>query len=228
MYDLVIKYPDGKIAAAEVTAAADEDQMTVWQTIRRRSPWIVPRLAGGWTVRILPSARPKNLLRQLPALLQELEQAGLPIVRGDVTSSDALEESTGRLGVIEAIRAFVAQAGRIVIMPPELPTKVGNSLPITNDPLGPWISQWVPLHPDNLVKDAPPAASEHHLFILLPGLNDAPSEVNYLLIEPGAQLPSTPPVLPPPFTHVWTMSTWDSGDGFRWSPAAGWQRFAKV
>ena len=33
---------------------------------------------------------------------------------------------------------------------------------------------------------------------------------------------------PSEITHVWTMSTWSSGDGFRWSAETDWARFTKI
>ena len=40
-------------------------------------------------------------------------------------------------------------------------------------------------------------------------------------------LPDADPDLPPEVTHIWVVSTWDSGAGMRWAPDAGWSRFAK-
>jgi hypothetical protein len=34
--------------------------------------------------------------------------------------------------------------------------------------------------------------------------------------------------LPAEITRVWAANTWDSGEGFRWSPAKAWERFAKI
>jgi hypothetical protein len=36
------------------------------------------------------------------------------------------------------------------------------------------------------------------------------------------------PALPPEITNIWTMSTWGSGDGFRWPTDGGWTRFTRV
>jgi hypothetical protein len=43
----------------------------------------------------------------------------------------------------------------------------------------------------------------------------------------GASLPVEYPELPGEVTDVWTVSTWLSGAGFRWSPPAGWSTFPK-
>lgn len=115
-------------------------------------------------------------------------------------------------------------------MPPERPEQMGAYSPTTGDPLATWLTEWIPdpIRGDNIHKLIRSGASERHLFVLLPGFNSAPLEVNDLLIEPNAPLPATAPVLPSEITHVWTMSTWDNGDGFRWAPDVGWEAFVKV
>lgn len=96
MHDLTITYPDGHTGAVEVTTAADDEQLSLWKTIKRHDmPWIEPTLTGGWIVRMLPSTRAKNLVRQLPGLLRSLEQAGLRGIHGDKASADQLSAFAG-------------------------------------------------------------------------------------------------------------------------------------
>lgn len=79
-----------------------------------------------------------------------------------------------------------------------------------------------PSRSGNLTKLARAASDERHLFVIVPGLaGTAPFEVNDLLIRPGAPLPTATPSLAGEVTHVWVMSTWSEGRGFRWSPDAG-------
>jgi hypothetical protein len=232
MYDLKITYPDSSIGAVEVTAAADAEQLALWKLVGGRGKrWIEPDLAGGWQVRVLPSTRGKNLRQQLPSLLRELEQAGTRVIRGDSSSPDRLALLVCRLGIVQLLQAPTDHPGSIYVMPPEkLLEEMGGYSPVTGDPLATWLSAWIaePSRADNLRKLAGSGARERHLFVLLPGFNRAPFAVNDLLIAPGAPLPTMPPNLPSAVTHVWTMSTWDTGDGFRWSPGNGWTRFAKV
>jgi hypothetical protein len=229
MYDLTITYPDGRIGAIEVTAAADAQQLELWKLIRRRGrPWIEPSLAGGWLVQIQPSAR-SNLLKKLPDLLSRLERADQRFVRGS-DSADQTSTLASELRIIEARQSPTDRPGSIYVMPPQRLGRMGGSSPVTGDPLARWLSAWIPdpSRSDNLGKLARSGAPERHLFVLVPGFNEAPFAVNDLLIAPNAPLPTIPPVLPPEITHVWTVSTWDSGDGFLYALETGWTRFVKV
>jgi hypothetical protein len=116
-------------------------------------------------------------------------------------------------------------------MPPERPLEqMGGISPSTGDPMARWLREWItdPPRADNLRKLAGSGAPERHLFAVVPGFNSGSFAVSDLLISPGAPLPTVPPVLPEEITHVWAASTWDSGDGVRWSPGAGWERFSKT
>lgn len=231
MYDLAITYPGGAIGAVEVTAAADRQQLELWKLVGGQGKrWIEPGRAGGWIVRILPSTRAKSLLRQLPDLLRILERAGLHDVRGNKASTDQSSALAGRLGIVQTSQVTTDYPGSIYVMPPERLSQMGGYSPITGDPLAQWLSEWVPdpSRTDNLRKLARSGVPERHLFVLVPGFNLAPFAVNDLLMAPNAPLPTMPPALPSEITHVWTVSTWSSGDGLRWSPETGWARFTKI
>ena len=64
-------------------------------------------------------------------------------------------------------------------------------------------------------------AEERHLFVILPGFAEAPFGAADLLMRDDAPLPTIPPTLPPRVTHAWAMSTWNTGDGMRWSAEYG-------
>jgi hypothetical protein len=68
-------------------------------------------------------------------------------------------------------------------------------------------------------------ADERHLFVVFPGFADAPFAETYLLMRPEAPSQTIPPDLPQEVTHIWAAGNWDSGDGMRWSPVGGWERF---
>lgn len=114
MYDLKITYPDGSIGAAEVTAAADAEQVELWKLVGGRGErWIEPSLVGGWMVRILPSTRARVLHKRLPGLLWELEHEGVSVIGARRTSADRFAASAGKLGVVEARQGATAHAGSI-------------------------------------------------------------------------------------------------------------------
>jgi hypothetical protein len=231
MYDLKITYQNGATAAVEITAAMDEQQIRVRMSTRGRGQrWQEPSLAGGWIVTVSASSVPKDFNRQLTGLLGDLEAASLVAVRGDRSSSNQLVARAGALGVMEATQWQTAYPGSIYVMPERPLDLSANYAPSTGDELANWLGPWVadPKRSDNLRKLANSGTSEGHLFILVPSFSLAPGTVDNLLIEPGAPLPEVAPQLPPEVTHIWAMSTWDSGDGFRWSAGEGWTRFTKV
>jgi|SRR5215472_3292021 len=71
MYDHTVIYPDS-MGAVGITAAADAQQIRLWKLIGGRvKRWLEPGVVGGWQVRVLPSARARNLRSQLPDLLRK-------------------------------------------------------------------------------------------------------------------------------------------------------------
>jgi hypothetical protein len=232
MYDLKIVYSDSSIGAVEVTMAADGERIGLWREVRKRA--LIrqePDLIGGWLVRLLPSARARELDRQLTTLLRELERHGRTAICGLKGSADQLEALAASLGVIEAFQSPTDRKGSIYVMPPEgTLEQMGGCAPLTGDPLAVWLGDWTnePSRSDNVRKLRSADATERHLFILVRGFTAAPFAVNDLLISPHAPIPTSPPVLPAGVTDVWVMSNWDSGDGFRWSPGMGWRRFTKL
>jgi hypothetical protein len=232
MYHLKIVYPNGTTGAVEVTAAADAPRTGLWQEVRKRS--LIrqePDLVGGWLVRILASAQARELDKHLPNLLRDLEQAGRKVIWGSRSSTDELSARAGNLRIIEALQSPTDRPGSIYVMPPEgSPDQMGGYSPPTGDPLAEWLGEWPanPKRADNVHKLASADVDERHIFVVVPGFPSVPFAVNDLLMAPGAPLPTIPPDLPTGITHVWTMSIWDSGDGFRWSPDGAWARFDKV
>lgn len=113
-------------------------------------------------------------------------------------------------------------------MMPDLPIdRAATFMAVSGDALPTWIEDVVadPDQAHNLRKLAASPALEKHLFLLVPAIvTTAPMSVTDLLIRGIA--PARPPKLPPAVTHVWVMSDWQSGNGFRWDPADGWLAFA--
>ncbi|WP_229076826.1 hypothetical protein [Actinoplanes sp. DH11] len=217
-------------AALEVTAAVDPELLKFWKVLDGRGKrWIEPSIAGGWAVSVRPDASVKKLRAELPGFLGALEQVP-PLYGRDILDTDpGFAKIADSLGVLGAHQAGTNYPGSIYVMP-ELPTeRTGGCVPQTGDALSTWIGEWTacPSRLDNLTKLARAAAVEHHLFVIVAGLaGTAPFEVNDILMRPGAPPPAVAPNLPDEVTHVWVMSTWSGGRGFRWSPDAGWGTFA--
>ena len=93
-----------------------------------------------------------------------------------------------------------------------------------------WVGEFLhaPKRRDVLDKLARSGRSERHAFIILPSFAEAPFGVTDLLMRESAPLPLVDPQLPDEMTHVWLVSGWASGPGFRWCRASGWDFFERV
>jgi hypothetical protein len=228
MYDLDVMYPDRPWAAVEIVAAADAESIQTWKLMNGKGEgqrWVVEDLQGGWLVSILPSASAKGLWKRLPGLLAELECQGVRRLAVEELAVDVADE----LGVIEAWQSATDYPGSIYVTIEQTAERSGGAVPDTGNVLAKWVGQFLlePRHGDVLRKLGRSNASEKHAFVIVPGLTTAPFAVADLLMRSGAPIPVERPVLPAPVTHVWIVSTWNSGVGFRWSQQEGWETFEK-
>jgi hypothetical protein len=149
MYDLKIVYPDGSIGAVEVTTATDGERTGLWREVRKRD--LIrqePDLMGGWLVRVLRSARARDLDTHLPGLLRELERDGRKAIRGIKGSTDPFEDLAASLGIIETVQSPTDRKGSIYVMPPEGSLEqMGGYAPLTGDPLAEWLGDWTNKRP---------------------------------------------------------------------------------
>lgn len=231
VHDLDLSVPGSRtFGAMEVTAAADGELIECWKLLNGRGErWIVPGLVGGWRIDVRPNARVKRLFAQLPSLLKSLEEAHLTALPARTATHGHLIATAGQLGVVRARQGGTDFPGSVYVLP-EIPIeRSGGWAAPTGDALSDWISDWVidPVRQDNLAKLKRSATSERHLFVIVPGIEStAPFAVTDLLMRPDAPSPTVSPALPLEITHVWIMSTWAKGHGFRWSPDLGWETFA--
>jgi hypothetical protein len=130
------------------------------------------------------------------------------------------------LGVVGAEQSGTDFPGSIYVTL-DLPAKrSGGMVAITGDPLAQWISSFLKDggRRDVRQKLARSGADERHAFVVMPGFTTAPFIVTDLLMRDGASLPVEYPELPGEVTDVWAVSTWSSGDGFRWRPRLAGRR----
>lgn len=230
MHDLNLFSQDGfLLGAVEVSAAADGESIELWKLINGQGRRIYSSLTGGWLLRLRPSTRGRPLLRALPTLLADWEQRGIQEF-SRWGSSDPTFAQAFKQGIVDAHQSGTDFPGSVYFTIDLPPDKAGGFVADTGDALAQWVGDWLrePGQADVLRKLAESAAPRRHAFVLLPGFTTAPFKVADLLMRDSAPLPTVPPSLPAAVTDVWAMSTWNSGDGFRWSADDGWVRFAKV
>jgi len=77
MYDLVVNYPDGRRAAAEVVSTRDPDALRLLAMARTIGYVARPELTRMWQIVVDPGTRLKQIAQEAPALLAQLEQNGV-------------------------------------------------------------------------------------------------------------------------------------------------------
>jgi hypothetical protein len=232
MYDLKITYPDGRTAALEVTSAANPNALALGKLIYGQGRWIAPGITKAWWVDVLPTCNAKRLRKKLPALLSAFEAAGITEVDTDrLWERQPGTEPAKALDVVKARYMEATDYPGSIYLNIHFPMEMmGGFVPDNGNALAEWISGWCidPARPDNLAKLAHSGEGERHLFVIVVGLGSEPFAVTDMLIRDSAPPPEIDPVLPDEVTHVWIMSTWGTGSGFRWAPDAGWLRFNKM
>lgn len=229
-YDLDIIRPGFPVAAAEVVAAADSASIELWKLMNGGDGrWLIRNLRGGWMVTVMATARYRRLRAELPALLAKLEEAGLTALPG-AAGGAGLDRVARDLQVASAWQGDTSFPGSVYLSI-ELPSeRSGGIVSESGDPLSKWLGEFLrePGQADVLSKLRRSGADQRHAFVLLPGFSTAPFPVTDILMRSDAALPSRAPDLPAEITHLWAVSTWNSGDGMRWAPEVGWRRFSRV
>jgi hypothetical protein len=231
MYDLRVLYPDGRVAAVEVTGAVDPDSTEFWNIMTGVGRWICEGLEGGWAVHVDPSARSVSRLREdLPGLLRTFEDAGTREYRPIQGYAKSRLELADELGITHAFQGGTDTPGSVYVYPEQPSDRVSGVVADTGDALADWLAGFLadPERGDVRSKLAASGADETHAFVIVPELTTAPFGVSDLLMRDEAPLPTFDPDLPLEVSHVWTVSTWSTGFGFRWSPSEGWSSFDKT
>jgi hypothetical protein len=166
---------------------------------------------------------------ELPTLLRQLEEQGIREVGDGPEHRGGFDAAANSLGITSLLQLDTAYPGSIYPTIALSAEKSGGAVAQTGDALASWLGDWIAQSEQahNLDKVVSSGAGERHMFLILPGFAEAPFGVVDLLMRDEAPLPTIPPTLPPEVTHVWAVSTWSTGDGMRFSPDIGWQRFDK-
>ncbi len=228
MHDLDIVRPDRR-DAVEVTAAADAESIELWKLMNNREDrWIVPSIDGGWNVTLDPTARAKRILGELPDLLAEMEQRGIPEYRRRLTRLpivDALEARAIALGIVNASQGDTDYPGVIYLGIHQDAEPTGGIVDPMSGALPPWVGAFLAdrQQADVLAKLDRSGALERHAFIIFPVFTTAP----FCVVDPlwRGDAPTVAPSLPCEVTHVWLASVWSITTGLRWCPIGGWSTF---
>jgi hypothetical protein len=149
-----------------VTTAADAEQLELWRIIHTGVRWIDNSIRGEWYVEVRPSARGRLLGERLPALLRDLEQAGITEFRPFERTTRLAAINQGRALQIEHARqAGTSYPGSIypdIVLP--LEQRLGFA-PETGDALADWAANLVndPVRVEKRTKLARPSFDERHL-----------------------------------------------------------------
>lgn len=220
MYDLNLARDGAVFGACEVTAAADQQCIEFWNVLNKNNGrWQEPTIQGGWGLEVEPSAKVRDLKRRLPTLLRTLESSP-----DDIDAHQDLKA----LGVKFAHRGGTDFPGSIYVVPWQDPSRMGGAVPENANGVVRWLSSWIsaPEQLHNVEKVRQSGAAEGHLAVLLPAFAAAPFGAIDALMRDGVAEPDVVPQLPSGITHVWVMSTWNSGAIFHWDSRA-WKSFSK-
>lgn len=229
MHDLWIVYPDRPAAAVEVTAAADSESIQLSKLINTKGRWIVPGIRGGWAVWVDPAralAMAKRLFAELPALLSELEEAGVTHVDVDPAAGAGgrWDASAHELGITNLIQsAGTNYPGSVYVELDQPLERKAGFVAETGDAIAEWIGGYLQSErASDLAKLARSGAPERHAFVLVPMFTTEPFAISELVMRSEARLPTKPPRLPDEVTHVWIVGMAYDVAGFYWAPEAGW------
>jgi hypothetical protein len=204
MYDLDLRWPDGRVEAMEVTRATSAALRQLWDRLNRRGKIDATECTRSW---VLPLAAGTNdvaaVRKRIDHLLGLVEQAGLTEFDEWEARCSVAVARIRRLGVDRGL-SFVPASGRPRIRL-ELPGRVWLEQPET-------VNAVVEDHAArNAEKLARSGRAERHLFVLL----DSGEEEAWSVMLDG-ELPEASPQLPEAVTTVWVATTRADGNPTVW------------
>jgi len=146
MHDLNICHGDQPRAAVEVTAAADQESIEIWNLMNGDGRWSEEGLIGGWMVELRPQARAKRLRRELPELLKSLELQSVTEIQRPTRHAPRRPEGVlaEALGVVYARQSGTDFPGSIYVTVHQPLDKMAGFVSESGEPLVEWIGTFPP------------------------------------------------------------------------------------
>lgn len=226
--DLRVEYHDGRTAVIEVVTDIEPGRAAVIQAARQDhtrpagrltgGPFTVPGLKRTWWVGLRNTTGLGELRTNAHALLQEADDQ-MTGNRHTVTDHGSdWERHLYRLGVTDLIRGPSQEPGQIWLLPPP----AGGPPGADETSFLQWIQDFLADERRADVRDKLGRGrhGERHCFIVCSESTDW--VVNGQLSEFSLWLPSTPPGLPQPITHLWLFNVETGGRCLHYGPQAGW------
>ncbi|MGH9223220.1 MAG: hypothetical protein ACRD2W_05435 [Acidimicrobiales bacterium] len=216
MHDFDVVLPGDRVVAVEVTRhTVSAENASRAETAKRE--WQFPALGYDWVVDMTVHHDVRHVHREFPALLAEVEAAGLD--RFD------LKHKTPSGPAAEALQAMRAAGARLLYR--HIEAKAGGGRIILGaasvvgstaaDVLTGVTERYGNLA-DNARKVASAEADERHLFIWVEsGQHQATSAMAFEV------LPERHPELPERIDAVWLATAYDVSQVWRWSRIGGWE-----
>jgi hypothetical protein len=221
--DIRIEYADGRLGLGEVGWYVDQELQAMWgNTFKRPRHQVVelPAGAGKWMVSLTKGASIKALYAGLPALVVQLNAAGLSKfeVYGEWPRGEPADTLRG-LGI-----DYLSQLDRTGDVAYYFMPASGGIVPFEADSIVDWIDSVIvdPNYRDTTQKLLGRNADERHVFLMAGSAT--PFGVDERLRRLNESVPKRPPAVPEGITHVWCVSQFLPPEGLAalWVSGHGW------
>ncbi len=211
MYDLDLRWSDGRVEAMEVTTATSATLRKVAQRIERQGPVIAKDSTRDWFVWLAAGTTDVSSVRaKIDHLLSLVEQAGITRFGAQERTSAAVASLHQEAGVLSGLsREAKRQQPRIVL---HLPQHWWRHQPETVNRV---VEDHARLNETKLVRSG---REERHLFVMF---DFSEMEAWSALVE--REPPEAPPELPEAITTAWAATyrqggpvVWRAHRGSRW------------
>jgi hypothetical protein len=203
MYDLRVGPNDSVDFAIECVRATDPQLRAVFGALRRRPP-LTGLFSFHWTIELGRNANVKNLYKQLPTILAELETHGLDSTHdraGFLPRHHFLLDELEALGVSYAYRN-PHKTAKIIFLPPAS----GGAVDEYGESVPQWINEFLcrDRNADVISKLRRAKATRKEVFIRADEYG-VPWSVASYLTDDFTYLPATDPIIPDGINGVWLI-----------------------